>query len=54
MAELKRLLANHDPQQDSPAEKGAFFSEGTEDEHEAFDREENKGWKDFMRKVFNL
>ena len=32
---------------------GVFFTEMTEEEYTAFIKNEDLGWKDFMKKVFN-
>jgi len=51
MEELKREL-----NQPAPVEgdgRAAFFEDGTEDEYEDFVKNEDLGWRGFIKKVFN-
>jgi len=46
---VKRILKD-----DSPTIKGAFFEEGTEDEYNEYIEDEDRGWKGFKKRLFNL
>jgi hypothetical protein len=59
IAELEREIVSLSEQiedEATPSGKpdGVFLSEMTEEEYEDYDRRENKGWKGFYKKVFNL
>lgn len=34
--------------------KAVYFAAGSEEEYEEYDRLENKGWKGFYKRVFNI
>lgn len=57
MEELKEILSSPDSIPTitpSPDGKGVFLSEMDEEEYDKYVYEEERGWKKFINKIFNL